>query len=247
MKAKSGKSTFRQWFRIIWLSLVVLFMIWQWNSYQAKDMDPSMLTSSSAMSVEEGEDMISFIPSDSKMTVIFFPGGLVDPEAYVPLCRTIAAKGYNTHIIKMPWRLSTQGYERIDQLFDMNQQETLFALGGHSQGGKMAAQFVHENPVKIDALFLLGTSHPRDYDLSNADIPTIKVFAEHDGLASVQEVEGNAHLLPHGTQLVQISGGNHSQFGFMGRLLMDSKATISREQQLKETCDHLVKFLDHIY
>ncbi len=41
-----------------------------------------------------------------------------------------------------------------------------YIIGGHSQGSKMASQFVYENPNLMKGLFLLGTSHPRDFDLS---------------------------------------------------------------------------------
>ncbi|MEC8894402.1 MAG: hypothetical protein VX901_13860 [Candidatus Poribacteria bacterium] len=52
----------------------------------------------------------------------------------------------------------------------------------------MASQFVYENPNLMKGLFLLGTSHPRDFDLSERILSTIKLYAEFDGLASVPEV-----------------------------------------------------------
>ena len=55
----------------------------------------------------------------------------------------------------------------------------------------MAAQFVYENPEVFKGLFLMGTSHPRDIDLSSSNIPCLKLYAEYDGLASVEEVMEN--------------------------------------------------------
>ncbi len=204
-----------------------------------------MYQGNAEITVEEDEQTISFRHTQSsEIEVIFFPGGLVDPEAYVPLARRLAEAGYNLHIIKMPWRMSTKGYNQIKTLFDLTADDGQFVLGGHSQGGKMAAQFVYENPGLIDGLFLLGTSHPRDIDLSRRDIPTIKIYAEFDGLASVSEVKQNEHLMPRQSRLTLLEGGNHSQFAFTGHLLTDGKATISLEQQQEETLRHLLEFMN---
>ncbi len=119
-----------------------------------------------------------------------------------------------------------------------------YVIGGHSQGGKMAAQFVFENPGIMRGLFLMGTSHPRNLNLSNLSIPTIKLYAENDGLASVEEVLQNKDKLPKNAKLIFIKGANHSQFGYLGKLLMDNSADISIEEQQKQTFENLVSFLD---
>jgi len=59
----------------------------------------------------------------------------------------------------------------------------------------MAAQIVYENPTLKD-YFYLGTSHPGDIDLSTYTIPTIKIYAEKDGHASLREVIENKSKLP---------------------------------------------------
>jgi pimeloyl-ACP methyl ester carboxylesterase len=119
-----------------------------------------------------------------------------------------------------------------------------YVIGGHSQGGKMAAQFVYENPEIMKGLFLIGTSHPRDINLSNLSIPIIKLYAENDGLASVEEVLENKGKLPKHANLILIKGANHSQFGYLGKLLMDNSANISLEDQQQQTFDNLINFLD---
>jgi pimeloyl-ACP methyl ester carboxylesterase len=62
----------------------------------------------------------------------------------------------------MPWRLPQYNYKKISTIFDLKTGK--YIIGGHSQGGKMAAQFVYENPNLMRGLFLIGTSHPRDMD-----------------------------------------------------------------------------------
>ena len=233
--------------RIVWFSLVALFLLWQASTYQSRGIDKNLMEDEGRITVERTKDRISFIlDNDSPLEVIFFPGGLVDPQAYVPLARNLAEAGYTIHIIQMPWRMSTRGYTKIMKLFDLQEGGKRYILGGHSQGAKMAAQFVYENEGLVEGLFLLASSHPRDIDLSHLDVPCIKIYGEFDGLASVEEVEANKDKLPKNSQFVRIDGANHSQFGYMGRLFMDGKATLSREEQHRQTVQLLTTFLQGI-
>ena len=247
LKIDLKKISKRNWFRIVWFSIVTIFFIWQWSSYQAKGVKKELLESDNKIEVIEDNSKISFIHDTSSiLEIIFFPGGLVDPKSYIPLSRKIAESGYNIHIIKMPWRMSTKGYNNIKKIFNLKNKQKKFILGGHSQGGKMAAQFTYENPELISGLYLLGTSHPRDIDMSKIQIPSIKIYAENDGLASVDEVIQNKLKLPKETQLSLIKGGNHSQFGYFGKLLFDGKATKSREKQHQETVNILLNHFEKI-
>lgn len=177
---------------------------------------------------------------------IFIPGGLTDPVAYTPLARKLCENGISVHIIKMPYRMAKFGYNKINDLFDFDDPNQMYILGGHSQGAKMAAQFVHENPDKLKALIIMGTSHPRDFDLSYSTLPTLKLYAEHDGLASTREVLENEDKLPIGTKLRMIEGGNHSQFGNLGHLLGDDAATITTVHQRETIVEEIVFFLKSI-
>lgn len=51
----------------------------------------------------------------------------------------------------MDWRLPQYYYQKVSKLFDLTQGN--FVIGGHSQGGKMAAQLVYENPNIFKGLF----------------------------------------------------------------------------------------------
>lgn len=193
--------------------------------------------------MQETDGQIIFKPRQGtqSLAVIFFQGGLANPQAYGPLCRKVAAAGYNCHLIKMSFRLPQLDYQKISTLFNL--QEGQYVIGGHSQGGKIAAQFVWEIPTAMQGLFLMGTSHPRDIDLSSLDIPTLKFYAENDGLASVEEVLENKDKLPANTEMIMIEGSNHSQFGYLGTLFMDDRATITTAQQQTLVADSLIRFL----
>lgn len=236
----------RNIFRLIWFSLVTIFFIWNWNTFQAHNLPEDTFSNSALVSVTETDDQFSFKPNilENDLVIIFFQGGLTDPKAYAPLCRKIAENGFTCHLIKMDWRMPQWDYKKIKTIFDLN--TGMYVIGGHSQGAKMASQFVYENPGLMNGLFLMGTSHPRDIDLSSRSIPTIKLFAEMDGLASVSEVMENKNKLPVNTELIEIKGGNHSQFGYLGKLLMDSSAEIDLAEQQRLTFNLLIDFFHEI-
>jgi len=236
----------RKTFKTIWFSLVIVFFVWNWTTFQSRNLPKDTFENSGLVTVIKSNDYITF-RSDTKkrnIDVIFFQGGLTDPKAYAPLCRKLAESGFTCYLIKMNWRLPQHDYKKTLALFDLKIGN--YVIGGHSQGGKMAAQIVYENPTLFKGLFLLGTSHPRDIDLSTMTIPTVKLYAERDGLASVPEVMENKSKLPQNSRLVLIKGGNHSQFGYLGKLLMDNSADISLEQQQKQTSENIIKLLNEI-
>lgn len=237
MKTMSKRNTFR----IVWALSGITFMIWNWYNYQAKDINANVFQGSESVTVVEDDNLISFHSNKlPRREFIFFPGGFVDPLAYAPMARVLSNEGLTVHIVKMPWRLAKFGYNKINDLFNFEDTNCTFILGGHSQGAKMAAQYIFENPNQIDGLILLGTSHPRDFDLSYSGIPTVKLYAENDGLASIGEVIENQFKLPKNTNLVLINGGNHSQFGNLGELLGDDSASISREEQQQIVIKHIL-------
>ena len=65
-------------------------MGWMFNSYQSKGIDKDIFKSDSTVEVVENGDFYSFTPKISYQKVfIFYPGALVDPKAYAPLCRKL--------------------------------------------------------------------------------------------------------------------------------------------------------------
>lgn len=70
--------------------------------------------------------------------------------------------------------MAARGYLQIKTLFNLNDTGKKYVLAVHSQSGKMAAQFVYENKDAMAGLVLLGTSHPRDIDLSSVTVPIVK-------------------------------------------------------------------------
>lgn len=241
------KPSIRKIIRLTWIIAGISFITWMVVSMNAKGIDPAVFESNNAVRVSSTNDLLSFTPAGAyKKVVLFFPGALVDPDAYAPLCRNLAEAGCQAIIVKMPWRLATYGYKKIMDLGILVDKTREYVLAGHSQGGKMAAQFVYENPGFIDQLILLGTTHPRDIDLSALPIPVMKIYGSSDGVADAAKIEKNKHLLPLSTKYVLIEGGNHSQFGYYGFQLSDHKAGITRLTQQKLVVKNMLEFINSI-
>jgi len=228
----------------VWFTIAILFTIWLFYSYQAKNVPDSYLETSAEISVKDSDDYFLFEPKQKFDKVfIFFPGAMVDPKAYVPLCRKISENGIKVYLIKMPWRLASKGYEIPKQLNLFADKTKTYILSGHSQGGKMAAQFVKENPNLIQKLILIGTTHPRDISLAESKIPIMKIYGSKDGVADEKTIFKNKAKLPPNTKFIKIEGANHGQFGYYGFQLGDDSATISREKQQEETLRHILNFI----
>jgi len=242
---KNKKWTVKKVFKTIWITIGIVFTFWLFYSYQSHGVSEQYFKDDSVISVKNTDDFYSFTPKKSfKKVFIFFPGAMVETKAYVPLCRKIAENNIKVYLIKMPWRQASQGYNLPKELNLFSDTSKTYILSGHSQGAKMAAQFVFENPQLIDKLILIGTTHPRDISLAKSTIPILKIYGSNDGVADKKSIFENKDKLPITCTFVEINGANHAQFGYYGFQLGDNEASISREKQQAET---LKSILDFIY
>ncbi len=119
-----------------------------------------------------------------------------------------------------------------------------WVIAGHSKGGAVAARFVYDNATDVAGLVLVGTSQPRDFDLSGTLVAVTKVLGTRDGVAEVEKSERNRSKLPASARWVLIEGGNHSQFGYYGFQPGDQKASISRDEQQRQTLAAVINALE---
>jgi pimeloyl-ACP methyl ester carboxylesterase len=150
--------------------------------------------------------------------LLFLPGTPVDPIAYAPIARAIAARGYATAIVFLPRR----GLASAQSLrLAARAGEAMRALGadrwviaGHSRGGEFGGRLVLDNPDRYAALVLIATTHPRSFSLANTSVDVIQVSGDRDRTTSDDGLAAARARLPASTRRVVISGASHSQFGF---------------------------------
>ena len=214
------------------IMVVVGFIVWAETPLGPMPEALTALQSDSLVNVSTDKWLI-FQPQTSKWNIgfIIYPGGRVDYRAYAPAAHAIAAEGYLTIIVPMPLNLAVFGADRADEVINAYSEIRAWAIGGHSLGGTMAAQFASKHPSTIKGLVLWASYPSSGNDLSKQDIRVITIHGSKDGLVSSSQIENSLQFLPPDTIRVEILGGNHAQFGWYGSQLGDNDATISRELQ----------------
>ena len=190
----------RLWRRIrrVWITLGLaatgVFVIWSLIAYRASAAARTALQPDTAVAVEYGDGIWSFVPrrptNAGVPALVFFPGALVDPVAYAPLVRAAAAAGFPAYIIELPRRGALGGADdpaleqRLDRLLAASSTPRRWVIAGHSRGAVVASRIAAERRTGFTGLVLIGTTHPRDVDLSTLAVAVTKVVGTRDGLAS---------------------------------------------------------------
>jgi dienelactone hydrolase len=229
------------------LAFVMGFTLWVSNVHEA--MAEAEVSLESDAHVQVGTDpWISFQPRGKAAAtgLILYPGGRVAPEAYAPPARAIAEAGYLVVIPPMPLNLAVLDIGKAAEITDAYTQIKAWAIGGHSLGGAMAAQYAGQHPEQIDGL-VLWASHPAESnDLSDRDFAAVSIYGTRDGLADLDTVLAARDNLPPSTEWIAIEGGNHAGFGWYGEQDGDLTAAISREKQQKQVVAATLALLEKI-
>jgi dienelactone hydrolase len=178
-----------------------------------------------------------------KTGFIFYPGGRVDPRSYAPLAHEIASEGYLVIIVHMPLNLAVFSPNAAQGVIDAHPEITSWAIGGHSLGGSMAAQYVSSSPSTVKALILLESYPASGNDLSNKQLKVLTIHGTRDGLVSASQIDDSLKQLPQGAVRIEILGGNHAQCGWYGPQPGDLEATITRDDQQRQIVQATVEIL----
>ena len=189
-----------------------------------------------------------FEPTSPNNTIgfIFYPGGRVDYRSYAPLAHAIANEGYLTIIAPMPLNLAIFGANSASAVIASFPNITNWAIGGHSLGGSMAAQYVFENQNRTNGLILLAAYPASGLNISDSEISVVTIHGTNDGLVTTKQIDDSLQQLPPSTIRSEIVGGNHAQFGWYGTQSGDGLATITREQQQNQTVTSVVQLLNKL-
>jgi pimeloyl-ACP methyl ester carboxylesterase len=241
----------RKWIRRIWIALGLSFTAWMVWNLQAHGVPAAVTEPSAAVAVRDQGEAIDFVPAQPRASnvVVFLPGGLVAPRAYLPIVRALADEGIAAALVEMPYRSAVteaqrrELWSRILAARDRLGPTSPLILAGHSRGAAMATRFAAEHPDAVAALILIGTTHPKDDDLSAAPYRVLKIVGTRDCVAPLEDSRANAAKLPARTDWVTIAGANHAQFGFYGTQLNDCRAEISRADQQQQLLAAMTRFI----
>ena len=249
MKGKSNK------LKIIIGALIVLLLICTIGivrylnfSLPADEPALSAMASTSNVTVEDKEDTIVFIPTDTAPTtgLIYYPGGQVEPESFAYAAREIAAKGYIVVIQKMPFNLAMFGKDKAYDIVQEYENIDSWYLSGFSLGGVSACMALSKDSTPFDGLILYASYTTKDYDLSSSDLKVLSMNGSNDGLATPDKIENGKMYLPKDTIFYTIEGGNHTQNAIYGEGNLqkgDNPASIDRMEQQNIIIEKTVEFL----
>jgi len=116
----------------------------------------------------------------------------------------------------MPLNLAVFGVNIATEVIKSYTQISSWAIGGHSLGGTMAAQFAYDNPSKIQGLVLWAAYPASGTKLTKQTLLVTTIHGTNDGLVTSTQIDSSLKLLPANTVRVEIAGGNHAQFDGMG-------------------------------
>ncbi len=194
----------------------------------------------------------AFMPKKTVPRVGFMilPGGNCDPRSYAPAAHDIAAQGFFTCIIPMPSCIAMLGYMRGERILQDHATIETWVMGGHSVGGTAAGTYA-KTSGKLSGVVIWASLADPASELHKTAIKVLSVYGSLDGRATPEQVRENAVYLPADTLLVEIEGGNHTQFGWIdpypnAYLELDNAATITIEEQqeiiVQVTADFLKQF-----
>jgi pimeloyl-ACP methyl ester carboxylesterase len=237
---------------LLWTSILLAVLVGGfilWGETPAKPMPEALtaLQSDAQVTVTTGK-WIVFTPtlSQPETGFIIYPGGRVDYRAYAPAAHQIAAQGYLVVIVHMPLNLAVTDAGAAADVIAAYPAIKHWAVGGHSLGGSMAANFAHSHPDAISGL-VLWASYPAGSDnLSASGLKVLSISGTLDGLSTPAKIAASHALLPADTVWVPIEGGDHAQFGWYGPQSGDNPATISREEQQAQIVQATAEFLTQL-
>lgn len=195
------------------------------------------------------EPWLAFVPTAQEPTLglILYPGGKVDPRSYAPAAQAIAEEGYLVVIVPMPLNLAVLAPGKAEEVIQVFPGVRTWAMGGHSLGGAMAANFARKHADQIAGLVLWAAYPASNDDLSQSDLKVVSIFGTQDGLSDVSKIEASKVLLPKDTRYVPIDGGNHAGFGWYGVQSGDGEATITRAAQQAQVIQATLELLEELH
>ena len=214
-----------------------------WATLSAQEATERAVTVLNDNGVQREDGLLVFQPdSPTDKGLIYYPGGLVDPDAYAVSAQGIADAGYLVVVPKMPLNLAFMGINRADGIMARYSEIDSWVIGGHSLGGAMATEYAKNNVDRVDGLIMYA-SYPANYeDFIGFPVPIMTIIGSKDPGAPKQQAFYEA--VSDSATLVIIEGGNHRQYADYSFQNNDGVATISSAEQQDQIINATIRFLE---
>jgi pimeloyl-ACP methyl ester carboxylesterase len=176
---------------------------------------------------------------------VFQPGAKVDPRAYVPLLRQVAAQGYLVVIVQQPYDIGFLAVADPGNVISSNPTVARWAVGGHSLGGVAAAAYAGRQGSNVRGL-LLWAAYPVGSLADRTDLVVASVSGTADGLTTPSDIEESRANLPPSTQFTAVEGAVHAYFGDYGEQSGDGTPTVDRGTAQQQIVAASTRFLAEV-
>ncbi len=212
--------------------LMAVVIIWYGSDYYHADLadyeEEFLLTS---IFLAEDENVILFDGPGTDTALIFYPGAKVEYTAYEPLMLRLAQSGIDCFLVEMPYNMAVFDVNAADELIGKGEYEHWY-IGGHSLGGAMAASYASGNADKLEGVVLLAAYATK----SLGDLTVLSIYGSEDGVLNLSKLEKGREYASNYTEIC-IEGGNHAWFGSYGEQDGDGEASITHEEQIRQTVE----------
>jgi hypothetical protein len=230
---------------VVLLIGVIGFIAWGLTPLGPTNVALAAMDSNANVTVQDQGNFIVFTPTTNIPITgfIFYPGGHVDYRSYAPIAQEIASHGYMVSIIRMPLSLAVFGIDNADEVITTYPAIRYWVIGGHSLGGSMAASYAKNHDDTVQGMVFWASYPATGDDLSSTSLKGLSTYGSNDLVLDRDNFNATLPLLPRGTIMKVIQGGNHAQFGNYGPQPGDGNATISAADQQKQAADLTVRLL----
>jgi hypothetical protein len=201
------------------------------------------LASTPQVAFSRVDGRLEWAPSsgDYDTGLVVYPGGKVRPEAYGPLAQEIASAGFLVIVVPVPLNLAILGIDAAGPAIDAHPEITAWAVGGHSLGGSMAAQYAADHRETVHGLALWASWAAAA--LADSGIAALSVYGTLDGGAERMSGGDARAALPPDAEFLPIEGGNHEQMAWYTGQPNDPPASITRRDQQRVVAEATVTLL----
>lgn len=223
------------------------FIYWLLIPYPAETEYLDQVYNNSQLEVKEFDGWYQLLPVEAEddKAIIFYPGGLVSPDAYLYMLSEIATElNRPIFVAKFPLNLAVTDINAADRIIDSYSSIENWTISGHSLGGSMACRYALANPETIDNLVMMASYC--DQSISDTNIQVLTLYgSKNNGITenSLEEFEQN---LPADATSILIEGMNHAQFGNYGAQRGDNEATIDDDKATEIVVEEITRFLSEI-
>lgn len=223
---------------IIFVLLIAGVAIYSTTSYESLDSMDLAIEELDISSIERYEDFdeISYNVSNPLKQIVLIPGGLVEPDSYEYLAVKLALAGYNVTISKALFNLAIFMPNYANKFLSEDLDNIVV---GHSLGGVVGGMLSSDNEL-VNQVVLMGSYPIRDLK----DKEVLYITAENDQGMDEETFDASFELVKDDTEVFDILGGNHAQFGWYGPQKGDLPATITTIEQQDIVVSKILEFIN---